>query len=92
MATISLKDRVEDLIGASITDTSGLDVMIEGTVAEISGILPERTKLQHAVLSTSTSVEGKEVYSVSRGDIMPQKYQRAFSSSGRYDFYTQGYY
>ena len=67
MATISLKDRVEDLIGTSITDTSGLDVMIEGTVAEISGILPERTKLQHAVLSTSTSVEGKEVYSVSRG-------------------------
>ena len=67
MATISLKDSVEDLIGTSIADTSGLDVMIEGTVAEISGILPERTKLQHAVLSTSTSVEGKEVYSVSRG-------------------------
>lgn len=67
MATISFQSRIEDVIGTSISDTSGLNAMLEGTVAEITSILPDDVKLQHAILSTSSDVEGKEIFSISRG-------------------------
>ena len=63
----SFKDQVEDLTGVTISDTDGLDAMLQGSAREICKILPEDERVKMATITNDvTSTVDKEIFSVSR--------------------------
>jgi len=63
----SFKDQVEDLVGVSISDTDGLDAMLQGSTREICKVLPEVERVKMATITDDvTSTVDKEIFSVSR--------------------------
>ena len=66
----TLKLQVEDLIGRTISDTDGLNDMLNATAREVSDILPKDVLLRnatvHSITSNSYDVSDKRILSVSR--------------------------
>ena len=67
----TFKLQVEDLIGRTITDTNGLNDMLNATAREVSDVLPKDVLLRNAtvqpITSNSYDVANKRILSVSRG-------------------------
>ena len=66
----TLKLQVEDLVGRDISDTDGLNDMLNATAREVSDILPKDVLLRNATVQSITSnsydVSDKRILSVSR--------------------------
>ena len=66
----TFKLQVEDLIGRTITDTNGLNDMLNATAREVSDVLPKDVLLRNATVQSITSnsfnVSNKRILSVSK--------------------------
>ena len=80
----TFKLQVEDLIGRTISDTSGLNDMLTATACEVVDRLPKDVLIRNAtvtqVTSNPTSIHDKRILSISRNGYYAN--EKPFSASG----------
>ena len=80
----TFKLQVEDLIGRTLSDTSGLNDMLTATACEVADRLPKDVLIRNAtvtqVTSNPTSIHDKRILSISRNGYYAN--EKPFSASG----------